>query len=99
MKTKKTNTVKRSAPLPFKPGDAVLIRTVTMMQLGRVTGILPDFIVLEDAGWVACAARFSVTLATGALEEFEPAPSWVLVSRGAIVDVYPWAHPLPRTAK
>jgi hypothetical protein len=97
---KKTTTATQSgsatdATLPFEIGDAILIRTVTMIQVGRVTGIGPDFIVLREAGWIACTKRFSVTLETGALDEFEKAPSWVLVGRGAIVDVYPWAHELP----
>ena len=85
--------------LPFTVGDAILIRTVTMIQLGRVKAIGRDFITLEDGGWVADTARFSDTLASGALNEFERAPSWFLVGRGAIVDVYPWTHPIPKDSK
>ena len=85
--------------LPFGVGDAILIRTVTMIQLGRVTAISRDFITLEDGGWVADTARFSETLATGKLNEFERAPSWFLVGRGAIVDVYPWAHKIPQVSQ
>lgn len=81
--------------LPFGIGDAVLIRTVTMIQLGRVVGIGPDFFVLREAGWVALTARFSETLEKGTLDEFEKVPSWVLVGRGAVVDIYPWPHKLP----
>lgn len=85
--------------LPFDVGDAVLIRTVTMIQLGRVTKIGADFFVLEDASWVSETDRFSDTLAKGTLREVERCPSWVLVGRGAIVDVFPWNHPLPRATK
>jgi hypothetical protein len=85
--------------LPFGVGDAILIRTVTMIQLGRVTAIGRDFITLEDGGWVADTARFSETLATGTLNEFERAPGWFLVGRGAIVDVYPWVHQIPKESK
>ena len=81
--------------LPFKVGDAILIRTVTMIQLGRVTHIGRDFITLDDCGWVADTARFSEMLATGKLNEFERAPSWCMVGRGAIVDVWPWPHKIP----
>lgn len=85
--------------LPFDVGDAILIRTVTMIQVGRVTKIGADFFVLEDASWVANTARFSETLAMGVLDEVERCPSWVLVGRGAVVDVFPWAHALPEKTK
>jgi hypothetical protein len=86
-------------PLPFKVGDAILVRSVTMIDLGRVVSIGRDFIVLEDGGWVADTGRFSTMLATGALGEFEKAPSWMLVGRGAICDVFPWPHALPKDTK
>lgn len=85
--------------LPFRVGDSVLIRTVTMIQLGKITTIGPDFLVLVDGGWVADTARFSETLATGALNEYEKAPSWIYVSMGSVVDIYPWAHALPTQTK
>ena len=91
--------VKPQEKLPFGPGDSILIRTVTMIQLGRVRSIGRDFIVLEEGGWVADTARFSETLATGKLNEYERAPSWILVGRGAIVDIYPWTHPIPAETK
>ena len=81
--------------LPFKVGDIILIRTVTMIQVGTVEAITAQFIQLRDAGWVADSGRFGECLANGTLSEFERAPSWVLVSRGAIVDVYPWDHEVP----
>ena len=86
-------------PLPFKVGDAILIRTVTMIQLGRVLAIGRDFITMEDGGWVADTARFSTMLEKGTMNEFERAPDWFLVGRGAIVDVYPWKHALPKDTK
>jgi hypothetical protein len=86
-------------PLPFGVGDAILIRTVTMIDLGRVVAIGHDFIVLEDGGWVAETARFSEMLKTGALNEFERVPGWFLVARGSICDLFPWDHPLPQQTK
>ena len=88
-----------ATPLPFGVGDAVLIRTVTMIQVGRVKAIGRDFFVLEDGGWIADTGRFSTMLETGAVNEFERAPSWMLVGRGAIVDVWPWAHAIPKATK
>lgn len=110
MATAKKKTTKTKMPaaaringgtfgLPFKPGDAVLIRTVTMILLGVVDVIALDHIVLVDGGWVAETGRFGETLVNGTLNEFERAPSWILVGRGAIVDVYPWAHAIPKASK
>jgi hypothetical protein len=92
---------KKVTPLPFGPGDAILIRTVTMIQLGRVTSIGNDFIVLEGGGWVADTGRFSELLAGkwSDSSEFERAPSWMLIGRGAIVDVFPWTHAIPEKTK
>jgi hypothetical protein len=89
----------RATPLPFAVGDAILIRTVTMIQVGRVKAIGRDFFVLEDGGWLADTGRFSEMLEHGTFEEFERAPSWVLVGRGAVVDAFPWAHPLPKATR
>lgn len=86
---------------PFDVGDKILVRTVTMYQLGKVVGIGPDSITLADASWIADVGRLGNALEKGcdALGEIEKAPSWICVGRGAIVDVYPWNHPLPATTK
>ncbi len=84
---------------PFKDGDSVLIRTVTMYQVGRVRNIGPDSITLDNASWVADIGRLSSALASGSLGEVERAPSWCVVGRGAIVDIWPWDHPLPESTK
>jgi hypothetical protein len=96
----KKKTMKQNVPrLPFKEGDAILIRTVTMIDVGRVRTIGPDYIVLDDAGWVADTGRFSEMLDKGTVSEFEKAPSWLLVGRGAICDAFPWDHALPKATK
>ena len=84
---------------PYHVGDAVFIRTVTYHYTGRISAIYPGEISLAEAAWIADSGRFSVALATGTLAEVEPYPAGVVISRGAIVDVSPWAHPLPRSAK
>ena len=99
-----TNTQKTAPPskdsLPFTVGDAIVIRTVTMIDVGRVKAIGPDFIVLEDGGWIADTGRFSAMLAAGSLNEFERADvPWFLVGRGAICDAFPWKHALPQATK
>jgi hypothetical protein len=84
---------------PYMVGDSVFIRTVTYHYTGRISAIYPGEIVLADAAWIADSGRFSVALVTGTLAEVEPYPAGVVISRGAIVDVSPWAHPLPRVVK
>lgn len=88
-----------SGGLPFGVGDSILIRTVTMIQVGKVRTIENDFLVLDDASWVADTGRFSGALTDGTLNEVEKCPGWVLVGRGSIVDVFPWSHPLPKETK
>jgi hypothetical protein len=84
---------------PFAVGQKILIRTVTMIQLGRIIDVGPDYILLEDGGWVADTARFGLeTLTNGKLNEFERSPGkWFGVGRGAIVDFWPWDHELPQS--
>lgn len=86
---------------PFAIGDSILVRTVTMYQLGRVVAVTPDSIVLTDASWIADVGRLGEALANGcaALREVERCPAWVCVGRGSIVDLLPWAHDLPTATK
>ena len=84
---------------PYHVGDNIFIRTVTYHYTGKIAAITPGEIVLADAAWIADSGRFHTALATGTLSEVEPYPAGVVISRGAIVDVSPWAHPLPRVAK
>ena len=83
-------------PLPAHPyiiGKKYLFRCVTHYQLGIVTAVYPQEIVLDnDAMWVADTGRFRNATRTGTLPEsecevFTRAP---IVNRGAIVDVVEW---------
>jgi hypothetical protein len=77
-------------------GENVIIRTVTHYFTGRVAGESERWIALEDAAWVADTGRFAEALRTGKLSEVEPYPGSCLVAIGAVVDVAPWPHSLPR---
>jgi len=94
-----TIKINEKTHLPFEVGDKILVRTVTMYQLGTVAHIGPEFLVLEDGGWVGDTGRLGKALAEGDLSEFERAPSWMLVGRGAIVDAFPWDHDVPKKSK
>ena len=90
---------KKTPDHPYEIGAAYLVRTVTHYYTGRLKAVTAGELVLGEAAWIPDTGRFSGALATGELREAEPYPDVAIVSRGAIVDVAPWAHPLPRTAK
>ena len=80
-------------------GRSYLIRTVTMMYTGRVTGINDFNVSLESAAWIADSGRYSNALTSGELNEVEPYPNGVGVSLQSIVDFAPWNHTLPSEVK
>lgn len=100
-KSKKVNIPKSDALHPYTIGSNVLIRTVTMIQVGRLIWVGEQELVLEDASWIPDTGRFHKALEEGEkiLDEVEPCSSIVIIGRGSIVDVYPWTNPLPRIAK
>lgn len=72
---------------PFEIGAIYLIRTVTMIDTGRVVAASNRWIVLEDAAWIADTGRFSDAVAKAEFNEVEPYPDGrVIVSAGSIVD-------------
>lgn len=92
-------TVTSSDDLDPKPGDRLLIRTVTMTLTGEVTACSPSWIVLDTAAWIADTGRFADAIAKGMLAEVEPMGDGVRVARGAVVDITPWTHDLPTKQK
>lgn len=84
---------------PFKKGSVVLIRTVTMIQIGTIEEITQNFLTLSNGGWVADTGRFGECIANGTLNEFEKVPNTFGVNRGSIVDVFLWPHVVPSASK
>lgn len=86
---------------PYEIGKCYLIRTVTMIYTGRLLEVYKDELVIENAAWIAETARWADTCAKGELREVEPyvKDDKVIISRGAILDVSPWKHPLPLEQK
>lgn len=73
--------------IPFEIGAVYLIRTVTMIQVGRVVAASKQWVMLEDAAWVASTGRFADALKEWKFSEVEPFPDGVIgVSCGSIVD-------------
>ena len=93
------NNSKASSDHPYSIGTSYLIRTVTYAQVGRLVAVHDNELVLDDASWVADTGRFMDALKSGTLDEVEPVFHPIIVNRGAIVDVYVWAHTLPREPK
>lgn len=87
-------------PFALPVGSNVVIRTVTMINVGRLVAVGNSELVLEDAAWVADTQRWSDFLKDGIQAEgieVEPYPAGnVAVGRGALVDACAWGHELPR---
>jgi len=72
---------------PYVIGEVYLVRTVTMIDTGRVVRVTPQEIVLEDAAWIADTGRFSDAIEKVEFDEVEPFPAGqVIIGRGAIID-------------
>lgn len=84
---------------PWKIGANYLIRTVTMIDTGRLVAVTPTELVLEDAAWIADTGRFADAVAKAEFGEVEPFPSGrVIVGRGALIDAVELTR-LPRDQK
>jgi hypothetical protein len=84
--------------LPFQLGQSYFFRTVTFHIIGRVAAIRKNFLVLNDASWVADSGRFMNSIKDGELNEVEPLGDWI-VNTDSITDCGPWRHPLPKEQK
>ncbi len=80
---------------PFKVGENYLIRTVTMILVGRLEAVHDAEFVLSSASWVADTGRFYDALKTGSLDSVEPFTDDVVVGRGSLIDATVWTNKLP----
>ena len=78
--------IEASTVSPWQIGKYYLIRTVTMIQTGKLTFVGPHELVLESASWIADTGRFSNALKSGDYSEVEPFHRPVIVGRGAVID-------------
>lgn len=81
-------------PFPFKVGDQVFIRTVTLYYTGKILALDNTWITLGTAAWIADTGRFHQFLKDGAVNEYEGFPELVSIPLGSIIDVSPWRHAL-----
>ena len=99
VQAKKSEIDYKKLTVPFKVGDAYFIRTVTYFATGRVKAIVGQFLVLEDAAWIADTGRFREAIMKGILNEVEPVEVAMFVNISSITDAFPWTHKLPREQK
>lgn len=79
-------------------GKSYFFRTVTYHLTGRVTGRMGNFLILEDAAWIADSGRFTQAIRDGKLNEVEPVGSCG-VNLDSVTDFFPWTHDLPKNQK
>lgn len=84
---------------PFKVGENYLIRTVTMILIGRLESVHNTELVLSSAAWIPETDRWYNSLKEGKLKEIEPFINDVIIGRGSIIDATIWIKDLPRTQK
>lgn len=81
-------------------GEAYLIRTVTMILIGRLEKVTKEEFVLSSASWIADTGRFHDAITEGKLNEVEPyGDKEVIVGRGSLIDATIWTHIIPREQK
>lgn len=72
---------------PWEIGKIYLIRTVTMIDTGKLVAVSEHELVLEDAAWIADTGRFAQAVESAAFGEVEPFPTGrVIIGRGSIID-------------
>ena len=84
---------------PYKLGSCYLVETVTKFWLGKLVGITPGELVLDQASWIPDTGRYNEALKNGTANEVEPVEGEVIIGRGSIVDVVVWNKPLLRAVK
>lgn len=80
--------------VPFKIGDKLFIRTVTLYYTGEVKDIVGSWIVLKDAAWIADTGRFHDFLKEGKCNEYESFLCDVKIPMDSVIDITEWTHVL-----
>lgn len=82
-------------------GNPIMVRTVTMISVGRLIAVGEHELTLVDVSWIPETGRWQQFIADGAIKECEPYPVGqpVLIGRGSIIDVTAWNSALPSAQK
>ena len=72
---------------PWEIGKNYLIRTVTMIDTGKLVAVGSTELVLESAAWIADTGRFTGALQSCTFSEVEPFPAGkLIIGRGSVID-------------
>lgn len=86
---------------PYRVGDTVFLRTVTLYYLGRIKEITDKFVILEDCSWVQdTGIRLGEFIKNGpksGSSEIEPI-GINAVQIANVIDCISWGHALPKEA-
>ena len=97
---KKKETVRTKPVGVWQIGKNYVLRTVTMIDLGKLVDVTENELVLENASWIPDTGRWYNFLTDGKLNEVEPFPEGrVIVGRHALIDALIWKFDLPKTQK
>jgi len=77
-------------------GQKVIVRTVTHFHIGTLVAIEGQWLMLDDALWVANTGRWHQALEEGKVEEADPFPGRVWVNAYGVIDITPWPHDVSR---
>jgi hypothetical protein len=82
-----TQTIPADVSGPWEIGKNYIIRTVTMIDTGKLVAVGATELVLESAAWVADTGRFSGALQSCNFNEVEPFPKGkLIIGRGSVID-------------
>ena len=91
--------VSAAADHPWEIGQNYLIRTVTMIDAGKLVAVTAQELVLEDASWIADTGRFADAVEKAEFSEVEPFPDGkVIIGRGSVIDAVK-IKKIPRSQK
>lgn len=79
---------------PYKVGDKVFIRTVTLYYTGQIESLNGDWITLTNASWIADTGRFYDFLKDGKCNEYESFQKSVSIPVQSLIDITEWQHNL-----
>lgn len=85
--------------LPFKIGQAYLIRTVTLYYTAKVSDIVGKFLILDECAWIPDTGRFMQAIEKGTFGEVEPMGNSIILNTDSVIDATPIDFKLPKEQK
>lgn len=70
----------------YQVGKVYVLRSVTMIYLGRLKEETSDALILEDAAWIPETSRWNEFLKGKSPNEMEPYADNVIVYKGGLID-------------